>query len=63
MAGTQTEFAMWTSGLNNLCDRKLDPELAFVKNAFRVIGKPELKLREIIDMLQQINYQVYKKIR
>jgi len=58
MAGTQAEFQMWTEGLKILCDTKLDPELAFVKNSWRALGKDELNLREVINMLQQINYRV-----
>jgi hypothetical protein len=58
MAGTQIEYKMWTSGLKILCDMKLDPELAFIKNSFRILGKDELTLRETINMLKQINYRV-----
>jgi hypothetical protein len=58
MAGNPTEYLMWTNGLKILCDMKLDPELAFIKNSFRLLGKNELTLRETIQLLQQINYRV-----
>uniref|UniRef100_A0A6B2KYF1 Phosphoinositide phospholipase C n=1 Tax=Arcella intermedia TaxID=1963864 RepID=A0A6B2KYF1_9EUKA len=62
VAGSELEYSMWISGLKMLVDRKLDPELSWIKATWRKLKKPEINLRQTIDLLSQVNFQAPRRV-
>lgn len=57
MASSSQEYDMWIKGLSVLLGRKHNPEMAFIKNAWKRQKRPEVNLREVIALLGKLNYQ------
>lgn len=52
---------MWIKGLSVLLSRKHNPEMAFIKNAWKKQKSPDVNLREVIGLLGKLNYQSSKR--
>jgi hypothetical protein len=61
MASSSQEYDMWIKGLSLLLSRKHNPEMAFIKNAWKKMKRPEVNLREVISLLTKLNYQASKR--
>eukprot|EP01127_Copromyxa_protea_P020991 TRINITY_DN7106_c0_g2_i1.p1 TRINITY_DN7106_c0_g2~~TRINITY_DN7106_c0_g2_i1.p1 ORF type:complete len:770 (-),score=138.97 TRINITY_DN7106_c0_g2_i1:67-2376(-) len=61
MASSSQEYDMWIKGLFVLLSRKHNPEMAFIKNAWKKMKRPEVNLRDVLTLLTRLNYQASKR--